>query len=214
MKKGAPFVWTDAHSAAFADLKEALCSEPTLKLFSDDPTFGIQVHTDASRSGLGAVLLQEDEDKNYRPVVYLSRALKGAEENYTSTELEALAVKWSLEQLRPYLVGRKFHVVTDHHALCWLLRYKEGNQRLLRWSLSIQEYDFDVLYKTGRLHYAPDCLSRAPTTDGSSRVLQVNDGNISADSLLQEQHRDPFCRNVSDLLNGRAGTRKQQRRTL
>lgn len=214
LKKDTPFLWTEEHATAFFDLKEVLCGQPVLKLFSEDPSFAVQVHTDASRLGLGAVLLQADEEENFRPVVYLSRALKGAEANYTSTELEALAVKWSLDQLRPYLIGRKFSVVTDHHALCWLLKYKEGNQRLLRWSLSLQEFDFEVIYKTGRLHYAPDCLSRLPFTESSSkvRILQVTDGVTSLTDIPGEQRRDTFCHGIIELLHGQSGTRKQQRR--
>lgn len=96
--------------------------------------------------------------KTKTTVLYVSQALNGAEENYTSSQLEVLVVKWSLEQLHSYLAGRKFHIVTDHRALCWLLRYKEGNQRLPWWSLSLQDYNFDGQYKTGRLHYAPDGL--------------------------------------------------------
>ncbi|XP_064479216.1 uncharacterized protein LOC135392436 [Ornithodoros turicata] len=212
-RKFTPRYSTEVHSSAFCDLKEALCSPPVLKLFSDDASFAIQVHTDASKLGLGALLLQEDEDRHFRPVVYLSRALKGAEANYSSTELEALAVKWSLEQLRPYLLGRKFQIVTDHHALCWLLKYKEGNQRLLRCSLSIQEFDLDVIYKTGRLHYAPDCLSRAPLIDTSCPVLQVTDSSTPDDVMSTEQQSDTFCQHIISLLNGVCGTRKQQRRT-
>lgn len=214
LKKNSTFSWEEDQRVAFEALKRALCQPPVLKLFSEKPEFGVQVHTDASRLGLGGLLLQEDEERRYRPVLYLSRSLKGAELNYSSTELEALAVKWALEELRPYLIGRKFQVVSDHHALCWVLRYKEGNQRLLRWSLILQEFDFDVIYKSGILHSAPDCLSRnPPIVADSDQILAVSHpSQRCCDNMGEEQRQDPFCAKVLDILKGALGTKKQQKR--
>lgn len=214
LKKNSAFSWEEDQQVAFETLKCALCQPPVLKLFSERTEFRVQVHTDASRLGLGGLLLQEDEERRYRPVLYLSRALKGAEVNYSSTELEALAVKWALEQLRPYLIGRKFQVVSDHHALCWILRYKEGNQRLLRWSLILQEFDFDVTYKSGILHSAPDCLSRTPPiVPEKGQILAVSYPPLRyCGNMGEEQRQDAFCAKVLDLLNGALGTKKQQKR--
>lgn len=216
LKKDEEYGWGTEQEAAFTDLKEALCEPPVLKDFSDDPHLAVQVHTDASRLGLGGILLQEDEDGNLRPVIYLSRSLRPAEENYSSTELEALAVKWALDQLRPFLIGRKFQVVTDHHALCWVLRYKEGNQRLLRWSLTLQEYDFDVVHKSGASHRGPDCLSRIPppAPEAKEAILSVSCDILQTTSVdfASSQQDDPFCKKYIGLLEGKVGTKKEQKR--
>lgn len=216
LKKDTPFHWDAEQEEAFQALKTALCEPPVLKHFSDDARYRIQVHTDASRLGLGAILVQEDCLGDFRPVVYLSRSLRPAEENYTSTELEALAVKWALEQLRPYLMGRNFQVVTDHHALCWVLRYKEGNQRLLRWSLILQEFDFEVVFKSGASHTGPDCLSRTPAVSNETMeaVLAVSCDTLQADpfDISAEQQKDEFCRGIRDILDLKCGTKKQQKR--
>lgn len=113
--KDAPFTWIDIRFSAFSDVKNSLCNEPTLTLFSGNLSFDIQVQRDASMSGLGTMLPQEDEEKNLRPVVYL---IRGGDLNCTLTEVEALAIKWSIEGLHPYLVSRQLHVVADHHILC------------------------------------------------------------------------------------------------
>ena len=69
---------------------------------------------------------------------------------YATTEKECLAIVWALQELHPYLYGQKF---SDHQ------RIKNNNQRLLRWSLPLQEYDFDIKHKTGKLNGNGDGLS-------------------------------------------------------
>lgn len=118
LKTDTSFQWNLEQEEAFEAVKSALCEPPLLKHFLEGEQLAIQVHTDASRLGLGAILVRENPCGEYPPVVYLSSPLRPAEENYRSTELEALAVKWAQGQLRPYLMGRNFQVVTDHHALC------------------------------------------------------------------------------------------------
>ena len=67
---------------------------------------------------------------------------------------------WAVEWLRPYLYGRKFTLQTDHNPLVWLNRVKDRNQKLLRWSMILQEYDLDIRYKKGKEHTNADALSR------------------------------------------------------
>ena len=98
-----------------------------------DPTKQYVVRTDASRDGLGAVLLQEDETGKLRPVAYASRRTTVSEQNYKAYELEALGVVWAVQYWEHYLASRAFRLQTDHQALQWLLDKTDLRGRLARW---------------------------------------------------------------------------------
>lgn len=82
-------------------------------------------------------------------VAYAGRSLNSAELSYSATEKEALAVIEGIKKFQPYLYGRKFTVHTDHHALKWLMTIKDVTGRLARWSLFIQQFDFDIKHRPG-----------------------------------------------------------------
>ena len=103
--------WTEECDSAFKRLQTILASE--LILAYPDPNHPFSVHTDASNTGLGAVLLQE-KDGNVFTIAYASRSLDASEQNYSTTERECLAVIWALEKWRIYLEGQRCTVVIDH----------------------------------------------------------------------------------------------------
>ena len=154
-----PFKWNDEAENAFQILKNKLVSSDVLA-FPDDnaPT---EIHCDASSYGLGATLVQIQNGKE-RVIAYASRCLKKHEKNYTATELECLAVIYAVSIYRPHLYGRKFKIVTDHCALCYMLNLKDPHGRLARWALRLQPYDYEIVYKNGRKHKDADALSRNP----------------------------------------------------
>ena len=180
--------WTPAAEEAFCNLKRALCSEPVLT--SPDFSKEFVVQADASEVGLGAVLTQISEGEEH-PVLYLSRKLEPREMNYSTVEKECLAIKWALETLKYYLLGRRFTLVTDHSPLQWMAKNKETNGRVTRWFLSLQPFNFSVIHRPGRHHGNADALSRRdafwssftlPRTSGPGRGMcgitrgQVVDG--------------------------------------
>ena len=67
---------------------------------------------------------------------------------------------WAIQLLRPYLYGTTFVVETDHNALVWLYKVKDTNQKLLRWSLVLQQHNFVVHHKRGTDNVNADALSR------------------------------------------------------
>ena len=168
--------WGKIQEDAFTDLRAELAN-PTL-LVACEYGKRKRLITDASGVGYGAVLLQEQSPDDFRPVMFLSRKLKGPETRYTATENEAGAIIFALRQLRAYLDGEKFEIFTDHIALKWLLDMQHPRPRLARWLLELQDFDFSVNYAPGNSEMltVPDALSRYssyPSTILCNRFLEV-----------------------------------------
>ena len=84
----------------------------------------MEIHCDACGYGVGAILVQRHDGKE-RVISYTSCLLDSAEQNYSITEKECLALVWAVQRFRTYIWGMKVRVVTDHHSLCWLMKKKE-----------------------------------------------------------------------------------------
>ncbi len=158
-RKGQPekTPWSPEADLAFQQVKAALTSEPLLRA----PDFGCPflLQTDASDTGLGAVLSQVVDGEEH-PVIYISRKLTPAERRYATVEKEALAVKWAVLELRYYLLGRKFTLITDHAPLQWMARAKDTNARVTRWFLALQDFHFVIRHRAGTANANADGLSR------------------------------------------------------
>ncbi|KAI1304424.1 Transposon Ty3-G Gag-Pol polyprotein [Halotydeus destructor] len=133
--------------------------------------------SDASISGLG-VILAHQIGKKENPIAYFSRSLSKAEKNYSVTELECLGIIFGIRKCHTYIYGRHFTIVTDHHALTWLQSLKEGNRRLINWSLYLQNYHFSVIYKRGKIHSNVDALSRAPASGYDTNITEGDLGEL------------------------------------
>ncbi|CAB0030022.1 unnamed protein product, partial [Trichogramma brassicae] len=129
-KKNKPFEWTEECETSFLTLKQHLCKAPILQFPDMNQKFTLT--TDASDYAIGAVLSQT-VDGNDLPVSYLSRSLNKHEINYTTTEKECLAALYAMSIYRPYLLGRKFTLQSDHEPLNWMHSRKDPGPRLMRW---------------------------------------------------------------------------------
>uniref|UniRef100_A0A1B6DI21 RNA-directed DNA polymerase n=1 Tax=Clastoptera arizonana TaxID=38151 RepID=A0A1B6DI21_9HEMI len=141
----------------FEICKNILCNEPLLQYPDFEKEFILT--TDASNFAIGAILSQQKNGSDL-PVAYASRTLNKSETNYSAIEKELLAIVWATKYFRPYLFGRKFKVYTDHKPLQWLFSVKEPNSKLLRWRLKLEEFDYEIKYKNGKLNKNADALSR------------------------------------------------------
>lgn len=186
-KKGSPFVWSQTSQHAFDQLKSCLISSPVLG--HPNPDLPFCVYTDASNTGLGAVLTQKGNNKRKVVLAYASRTLKRAKKNYTETEKECLAIIWALERWQHYLEPKLFTVITNHSALKWVLSSIKTTSRLIRWALRLQRFDFIVEYRKGKLNSAPDALSRIPPDVQCYLYTKKLDGNmsISLEKVWEEQ---------------------------
>ncbi|XP_033213766.1 uncharacterized protein LOC117170832 [Belonocnema kinseyi] len=92
--------------------------------------------------------------------LFISRTLNKAEKTYTTSEKELLAIVWAVKRLRPYLLGKKFTIQTDHKALIWLHNVKDPSSRFLRSRLRLEEHVYEIEYVKGKENKVADCLSR------------------------------------------------------
>ena len=137
-KRGVAFVWSEKAPSAFGQIKALIASAPILHGPSFDHPFVIQ--TDASDSGLGAVLTQTIDGVD-RVLCFASRTMTPAERNNSVTERECLAVLWVICKFRSYVEGCHFTVITDHSSLKWLCNLHNPKGRLAGWAPELQTYD-------------------------------------------------------------------------
>ena len=130
-RKGIPFAWTEACQEALDTLKQKLCGAPVLAYPKFTEEFVSE--TDASLSGVGAILSQQQPDGKLHPVAYASRALSPPDINYGITELETLAVVWAVAHFRTYLYGQIVTIYTDHAAVKAVLQNPNASGKHARW---------------------------------------------------------------------------------
>lgn len=152
--------WTPTCQLAFELLIEKLTSPPVLGFA--DPKLQYILHTDASITGLGAALYQEQEGQ-LRVIAYASRGLSASESRYPAHKLEFLALKWSVcEKFHDYLYGANFVVVTDNNPLTYLLTTAKLDAASHRWLAALSTYTFKLQYRAGKQNLDADALSRRP----------------------------------------------------
>ncbi|KAL0546671.1 hypothetical protein IC582_016583 [Cucumis melo] len=152
-RKGAPFVWSKACEDSFQTLKQKLVTAPVLTV--PDGSGNFVIYSDASKKGLGCVLMQQG-----KVVAYASRQLKSHEQNYPTHDLELAAVVFALKIWRHYLYGEKIQIFTDHKSLKYFFTQKELNMRQRRWLELVKDYDCEILYHPGKANVVADALSR------------------------------------------------------
>ena len=160
LDKNNEFQWGPEQDRAFHSIKTTLTSDPVLQYY--DSTKPIRISADASKDGLGAVLLQQ-HDTAWKPVAYASRAMTSAERNYAQVEKELLGIVAACERFHQYIYGASVEVETDHKPLVSIFKKPLNNcpLRVQRLLLRVQRYDLKVFYTPGKFLVTADALSRA-----------------------------------------------------
>nr|GEV89198.1 reverse transcriptase domain-containing protein [Tanacetum cinerariifolium] len=202
LEKNSPFIFSNECIQAFRTLKDKFIEAPILIAPNWDQPF--ELMCDASDYAVGAVLGQRIE-RHFRPIHCASKTMNQAEANYTTTEKEMLAVVYTFEKFRSYLIMNKNIVYTDHSALKYLFAKKDAKARLLRWILLLQEFDFKVIDTRGAENYAADYLSRLENPyENIFDPKEINE-TFPLESLNKVAHKDPSTPWYADLANYHAG---------
>ncbi|GJX81060.1 putative reverse transcriptase domain-containing protein [Tanacetum coccineum] len=184
-QKGVKFDWGDKQEAAFQLLKQKLCSAPILALPEGSKDF--IAYCDASKKGLGDVLMQRE-----KVISYASRQLKIHEKNYTTHDLELGAVVFALKIWRHYLYGTKCTVFTDYKSLQHILDQKELNMRQRRWLELLSDYNYEIRYHPGKANVVADALSRKEREPLRVRALVMTIGlDFLSNLKAQTEARKP-----------------------
>ena len=163
LEKDANFDFYESCRSAFEEIKSRLVTSPimlTLNWYKD-----FEIMCDASDYAMGAILGQRIE-KIFKAIYYASKTFNEAQENYSTTENEMLAMVFACEKFRPYILGSHVIIHTNHAAIRYLMEKKEAKPRLIRWVLLLQEFDLEIKDKKGSDNVIADHLSRLEISDG------------------------------------------------
>ena len=203
-------------------LKREVCKQVELAYADFEKPF--RISTDASVEGLGAVLEQQDDIGNWRPLAYGSRRVTDAEKRYDAHKLEFLALKWAVtEQFSEYLTSSKFTVFTDNNPLTYILKKTHLDAIAQRWVAALADYDFEIIYKPGIENGVADALSRRYDEERddtnkwiawatrTTKNFKRDDDDCETVMKIQtqmnidwkeEQKHDDDIRMIMDLING------------
>jgi hypothetical protein len=150
------WAWSTQQDNAVRDIKAALVSAPVLRFF--DPSKPAVIQCDASSTGIGAVLNQEDQ-----PCAFASRALTEAETRYAQIEKELLAIVFSAEKFEHFIYGKRTVIQSDHRPLQTIFQkpISKTTPRLQRMLIRIARFDLEIVYRPGKHMHVSDALSRA-----------------------------------------------------
>src|SRR3954465_6542004 len=153
LRNNTSFNWDEKCEVSFQELKTRLTTAPILAVPQTGKDF--TVYYDASKEGLGCVLMQDR-----KVIAYGSRQLKPHEVNYPTHDLELAAVVFALKGWRHFLYGARCELYTDHKSLKYFFTQKELNMRQKRWLELIKDYDLTINYTPGKANVVADALSR------------------------------------------------------
>ena len=170
LKKDAKFDFDESCISAFEEIKSRSISYPIM--LTPDWNNEFEMMCDVSDYAMGVVLGQRTE-KIFKAIYYASKTFNEAEENYSTTEKEMLAMVFACEKFRPYIFGSHVVIHTDHAAIKYLMEKKDAKPRLIRWVLLLQEFDLEIKDKKGSDNVIADHLSRLERITGIEKGTEI-----------------------------------------
>lgn len=209
-RKGVTFSWKSCHETSFQSIKQAMSDVSILGFYNTHDRTA--VISDASPTGLGAMLVQTDDLGRDRVISFASKSLTATEKRYCQTEKEALGLVWAVEKFQFYLLGRKFDLVTDCKALLYLFTpLSRPCSRIERWVLRLQCFNYSIVHIRGDQNIA-DALSRLSHTvaepfDSAEELMVRHIAAVDAKSvavswedLVRESRDDAEIMNIFECL--------------
>ena len=196
LEKDTRFHFDDSCRVAFEEIKIKLVQAPIMA--APDWDKGFEIMCDASDFAMGAALGQRRE-KIFRIIYYASRTFNEAQENYSTTEKEMLAIVFACEKFRQYILGSHVIIHTDHAAIKYLMSKKEAKPRLIRWVLLLQEFDLEIKDKKGCDNVIADHLSRVErSTEEEEKVILTE--NFPDEQLFKVSCQLPWYADIVNYL--------------
>ena len=209
LRRNTRWRWAVSEEEAFIKSKKMLLSSNLLVHF--DPSLELTLACDASPYGVGAVLAHRTADGVEKPIGFVSRTLTSAEKNYSQLEREGLACIFGLKKFHSYLFGHPFTIYTDNLPIKSLFSEKQAvplhaSGRILRWALTLSNYEYKIEFRPTHKHSNADALSRLPIsitdveeTVPTELVLLVEAMEqlpITAESIHEWTRKDPILSRV------------------
>ena len=164
LEKDSKFDFDESCRSAFEEIKSRLVSAPIM--LTPDWNNEFEIMCDTSDYAMGVVLGQRTE-KIFKAIYYANKTFNEAQENYSTTEKEMLAMTFAYEKFKPYILGSNVVIHTNHAAIKYLMAKKDAKPRLIRWVLLLQEFDLEIKDKKGSNNVIADHLSRLERIDGT-----------------------------------------------
>ena len=165
LNKEGQWEWKEKHDLAFENVQKNV--QKIIRLSHFDRKNKLRIVCDASHEGLGAILMQKFDDKDWKPISCASKYLTNYEQKYSTNKLQLLAIVWAVEYYRNYIHGVKFEVVSDHKASETALKSNHGKKtyssRLTRWIDRLLPFDMEVVHQPGQTMGLADYFSRHPS---------------------------------------------------
>ena len=180
LEKDAKFNFDESRQSSFEEIISRLVEAPIMA--KPDWNNEFEIICDASDYAMGDVLGQKI-DKMFRVICYASKTFNEAQENYSTTEKEMLAMVFACENFRPYILGSHVIIHTDHAAIKYLMAKKEAKPRLIRWVLLLQEFDLEIKDKKGCDNVIAYHLSRIEKTTVKEEGTELAE-NFSDEQLF------------------------------
>lgn len=211
-RKEVSWRWGEEQQKAFELSKKMIAGDNLLVHYDTDKP--LVLACDASPYGISAVLSHKMENGEERPVAFASRTLNKAERNYSQTHREGLSIVFGVKKFRPYLVGQKFTILTDHQPLLGIFGENKqiqlsANPRVIRWTLTLSGYNYNLKYRPGKDHGNADGLSRLPLPEQAKEkdtppeivcTMETIENSVTADQIAKWIEKDPqlstVCRYV------------------
>lgn len=190
LRKNQQFLWSKDCQEAFEKIKQLLCTQPILEIF--DQSLPINIYTDASLEGIGAVLKQIQPNKKEKPVAYFSKKLNEVQKKKKAIYLECLAIKEAIKYWHYWLIGKYFTVYSDHKPLENLNIKSRVDEELGELSYYLSQYNFEIKYAPGKDNLEADCLSRNPVLEANKDIHeQLKIINlITLNDILADQEKN------------------------